>query len=349
MPRRLGPKFAESPSVGRLFFWHFASRFAPWLIGLVAYIVVATIVLRSDMHRHGEVTADFGADLYGMYTQLFFEPTQELPHAPLARAVFWITPLLGAGLILRGVVRVGGSLFDVEERHNLWVKIMTERMKDHIVVCGLGHVGIRVVESLKRLGAPVVALERSKESSFASTVEELGFPVLYGDVRRDALLIEAGVKRAKAIVCATDNDLANLEVAIDAKRENPKIRVVMRMFDQRMASKMRSALDVDETFSTSALSGPLAALQATEPGVRGVYYLEDGSLRVDMEVPAPPGWWGRTVMLCEDAVDGRIVGVRKQGGKLTRPRHDTKLAEGDVVTVDLPAENVAKLRSSTAS
>ncbi len=349
MTRRSGPVFARPSSVSSLFFWHFLSRFAPWLVGLVAYILLATIVVRWDMARHHEPLDDFGADLYGMYTQLFFEPTQQLPHAPIARGIFWITPLLGAGLILRGVVRVGASLFDADERHKLWVEIMTDRMRDHIVVCGLGHVGIRVVEALKRLGYPVVAIERNKNESFAARAEELGFPVLYGDARRDALLLESGVQRARAIVCATDDDLANLEVAIDAKRENPNIRVVMRMFDQRVASKMRSALDVDETFSTSALSGPLAALQATESGVRGVYYLEDGSMRVDMEVPAPAGWWGRTVMLCEDAIDGRIVGVRKPGGKLTRPRHDTKLVEGDIVTLDLPAESVAKLRASTAS
>jgi voltage-gated potassium channel len=331
--------------VSTLFFWHFVRRIAPWLAVLVAYLFVATFVLRWDMARHREPLGDFGADLYGMYTQIFFEPTRELPKSPIARLVYWITPLLGALLILRGVVRVGGSLFDEEERHKLWVKIMSERMKDHIVVCGLGHVGIRVVESLKMLGAPVVAVEKSKSESFAETVEELGIPVLYGDVRRDALLIEAGVRHARAIVCATDDDLANLEVAIDAKRENPNIRVVMRMFDQRVAGKMRAALDVDETFSTSALSGPVVALQATEPGVRGVYSLEDGSMRVDMELPAPRSWWGRTVVVCEDTVDGRVIGIRNAGGKLERARHDTKVVEGDVVTLNLPAECVAKLRT----
>lgn len=344
-----GPDFARAPSASTLFFWHFAWRMAPWLAGLVAYLLLATVVVRWDMVRHGEAVTDFGAELYGMYTQIFFEPTEQLPHAPIARIVFWITPLLGAGLILRGLVRVGGSLLDAEERHRLWVKIMIDEMKDHVIVCGLGHVGIRVVEALKSLGAPVVAIEKKKNDSFALVVEELGFPVLYGDARRDALLVEAGVQRAKAIVCATDDDLANLEVAIDAKKENPKIRVVMRMFDQRIAGKMRSALDLDETFSTSALSGPLVALQATEPGVRGAYYLQDGSMRVDMEVPAPPGWWGCTVTQCEDAIDGRIVGIRKTGGKHGRPRHDNKIDEGDVVTLDLPAENVAKLHSSKAN
>lgn len=324
-------------------FWHYVKRMVPWLLMLCAYLLIATLIVRWDMKRVGDLGEDFGFDLYGMYMQLFFEPTQQLPHAPIARVIFWITPLLGVGVILRGVVRVGTSLFDHEERHKLWVKIMSDKMKDHIVVCGLGHVGIRVVESLKSLGASVIAIERKQDDSFGSVVESLGFPVLYGDARRDELLLEAGVQRAKAIVCATDDDLANLEVAIDAKKENPKIRVVMRMFDQRVASKMRAVLDVDETFSTSALSGPLVALQATEPGVLGVYRLEDGSMRVDMEISAPKRWWGRTVAQCEDAIDGRVIGLRQEK-RFIRARHDTKVSEGDVVTLDLPAEAVAKLR-----
>jgi Trk K+ transport system NAD-binding subunit len=327
-------------------FWHFAGKLVPWVGGLVAYVVVATLILRWDMARTGEPRGEIGVDLYGMYMQLFFEPTQALPLSPIARVIFWVTPLVGAALLARGVLRVGSSLFDIEERRKLWVRIMSDRMKEHIVVCGLGHVGIRVVESLKSLGASVVAIERNPTDSFATVVEGLGFPVLYGDARRDALLIEAGIRRAKAVVCATDDDLTNLEVAIDAKRENPEIRVVMRMFDQRVASKMRAALDLDETFSTSALSGPLVALQATEPGVVGVYHLDDGSMRVDMEVAVPVGWWGRTVMQCEDAVDGRVIGLRKNGGAFSRPRHHTKLSEGDIVTLDLPADAVAKVRTS---
>ena len=334
---------ARSPNVSSLLFWHFARRLGPWMLLIAAYVLVATTVVRWDMHRIGEDTPDFGSDLYGMYTQLFFEPTLSLPRAPIARSIFWITPLLGAVLLARGLLRVGASLFDAEGRHRLWVKIMSDQMHDHIVVCGLGNVGSRVVESLRALGVPVVAIEKRPTESRAPVVEALGVPVLYGDARHDEILVRAGVRRAKTIVCATDDDLTNVEVAIDAKRENPAIRVVMRMFDQRVAHKMRSALDLDETFSTSALAGPLVALQATAPGVRGVYRLEDGSLRADMEIPAPKDWAGRTVADCEDALDACVVGVRRPGGKFTRARWDLVLAEGDVVTLDLPADRVGSL------
>lgn len=343
LPKRTA--FDHAPSITSPIFWHFARKVVPWVVGIAAYLVAATLVIRWDMTRTGEPLADFGADLYGMYTQLFFEPTQSLPRSPFARAVFWITPLLGALLLARGVLRVGASLFDVEERRRLWVKIMSDRLSNHVVVCGLGNVGIRVVESLEQLRAPVVAIERRKTESFAPIVEGLGIPVLYGDARHDELLIEAGIRRAKAVVCATDDDLTNLEVAIDAKRENPTIRVVMRMFDQRVASKMQDALALDETFSTSALAGPLVAMQAIEPGVRGAYRLDDGTLRVDMEVPIPPAWAGKRVADCEDTVDGRIVGLRRPDGAFHRARHDTVLAPGDVVTLDVPASQVGSLRA----
>lgn len=324
--------FARSP-----IFWHFARRLAPWVLVLVVYLVAATVLLRWDMLRHGEVTDDFGAQLYAMYMQLFFEPTQTLPRSPIARLVFWVTPILGALLLVRGVARVGASVFDADERRRLWARIRSERMKDHIVVCGLGHVGIRVVESLRGLGEPIVAIERREADAFGKVVEDLGVAVLYGDARRDELLIEAGIERAKAVVCATDDDLTNLEVAIDSKKANPRIRVVMRIFDQRVAEKMRDALQLDETFSTSALSGPLVALQATRSGVLSSY-TTDGVLRAVVETPAPAAWVGKAISACEDLVDGRIVAV---GGK--RPRQDGMIAAGAMVTVDLPADHLGRL------
>lgn len=339
------PDFTRPPRVTSLIFWHFAGKVFPWLVAIAAYLLLATALVRWDMARHREPDADFGADLYGMYTQLFFEPTQSLPRSWAARVVFWVTPLLGVVLLARGLVRVGSSVFDVDERRRLWVKIMSDRMKDHIIVCGLGHVGVRVVESLRALGAPVVALERRREESFAAAVERLGVPVLYGDVRQDELLIEAGVQRAHAVVCATDDDLTNLEVAIDSRRENPTIRVVVRVFDQRVAGKIGAALHFDETFSTAALAGPLVALQAIEEGVVGVYRVGDGSLRVDVEVKAPKGWVGRTVEDCEDGVDGRVVRVIRGGAHL-RPRHDVVIDAGDTLTLDIPAESLARLRES---
>ncbi len=314
---------------------HFVRRMGPVLALVVAYLVAATAVLRWDMRRHGEATSDFGDSLYAMFTQLFFQPTAGLPHATIARALFWLSPLVGAVLVAEGLLKIGAELFDPRARRDVWVRIMSEKMDNHVVVCGLGHVGYRIVEELLRFGVPIVAIERKATDSFVAAVRAMGIPVHVEDARRDEVLVAAGIERARAVVCATNDDLANLEVAIDAKRMNPSVRVVMRMFDQRLASKVGGALEVDRTFSTSALSAPLVALQATQRGIRAAYRLEDGSTRVAAEIVVGKRCDAKRVDAFEEEVDARVVGVQRKGkGVFARPKGATALSAGDVVVLD---------------
>lgn len=323
-----------------LVFLHLSRRMLGPVAGIAICALVATIIVRWDMARSGEEPLSFGETLYSMYMQVFFEPAADLPKSAIARAVFWLTPVVGTVLIAEGVAKVGASLLDKDERRKLWVTIMANRMHDHVVVCGLGHVGYRVVEALERLGVPVLAIER-KEEGFLESVRALDVPVMVGDARRDELLIEAGIERARAVVCATNDDLANLEVALDSKRMNPKIRVVMRMFDQRLANKVGGALDLDETFSTSALVAPLVALQATQTGVRSVYTLEDGTVHsiVEVEHERAPAEDRATIGALEDALDVRVVGV-VTGGVTKRPRSADAVTRGMKLLIDVSAERL---------
>ena len=48
---------------------------------------------------------------------------------------------------------------------------------------------------------------------------------------------------------------------------NPNIRVVMRLFDQRIAQKIAGALTVDAAFSSSALAAPIVAAMSLQTKV----------------------------------------------------------------------------------
>jgi voltage-gated potassium channel Kch len=96
-----------------------------------------------------------------------------------------------------------------------------------------------VYHLLRELGQRVVVIERDERAQFLEDVRRDGAPLLLGDARREAFLADAGITRARSIVLATDNDIANLEVALDARRLNPTIRVVLRLFDPNMAEKVR--------------------------------------------------------------------------------------------------------------
>ncbi|MBL8716192.1 MAG: potassium channel protein [Myxococcales bacterium] len=319
---------------------HVLGRLGRPLAWVVAYTIVATIVTRFEMRRAGANLPDVQQTAYGLFTQLFMEPTEPFPPTPVARLLFWITPLVGAFLIAQGLLKVGASLFDLGARREMWVRIVSDQMRDHVVVCGLGHVGYRVVEELHALGVPVLGIERHDVDSFVAAVRDMGIPVHVGDARRDELLLSVGVQRARAVVCATNDDMANLEIALDAKRMNPQIRVVLRMFDQRVAAKVGGALELDESFSTSALAAPLIALQATQEGVLSAYRL-GGALRVTAELTVAKAG---TVSELEARSEGfRVVGRHADTGLQTL-RSGDKVREGDVLVVDAEAERLGAVR-----
>lgn len=324
---------------------HFGRHLLPPLAAVGAYLLVATLILRWDLRRAGEAASDFQTTLYAVYRQLFFEPTDTLPARPVGRAMVWITPLVGVILVAQGLVKVAAAVFDRGARRKLWDLIMTDQMRGHIVVCGLGHVGYRVVEELHHLGEEIVGLELSEDGSFVEIVRAWGIPVYIGDARRDELLVQCGVGRAKAVVCATSNDLANLEIALDSKRMNPTVRVVMRMFDQRLAGKVGGALDLDESFSTSALSAPLIAIQATHHGVRSAYRV-DAQVRVLAEATVGPAFAGQLVFAVEDVIPCRLVQRRAAGGgAFSTLKAKDELAAADVVIIDVAAADLPAVRA----
>ena len=85
-------------------------------------------------------------------------------------------------------------------------------------------------------------------------------------MRDDQALRDAGVESARVIVVASNDDLANIEVALDARRMNPGIRILLRLFDQRIADKFKDLGVIDEAFSSAALAAPVVADLALHPG-----------------------------------------------------------------------------------
>lgn len=59
-------------------------------------------------------------------------------------------------------------------------------------------------------------------------------PTSGGDARFQQTLVGANIGKAKAIPATTDDDLANIEAALDAREINPGVRVVLRLFDDTL-------------------------------------------------------------------------------------------------------------------
>ncbi|MBE7550845.1 MAG: NAD-binding protein [Anaerolineales bacterium] len=124
-----------------------------------------------------------------------------------------------------------------------------------ILVCGLGHTGYRVVTNLLDLGRRVTALD-FEPSRLTGRLAELNVPLKYGDLRWKSTLLEAGIEQAAAIVVCTEDDMLNLQIALAARALKPVLRVITRIFDDRLGEQLRQTFQIDAVFSTSALATP---------------------------------------------------------------------------------------------
>lgn len=213
--------------------------------------------------------------MYNTWSLVFAQPPIDFPSNPWLRGLFFAVPILGIGFIIDTLVEVVRLLRDRRGLEQSWSRIMAASMQDHIIIVGMGKLGFRSFQILRRLGHRVVAIEIDPTKQFVDEVRAEGSPILIGDARREGLLLEAGVAKARAIMVATSDDLANLEIALDARRVAPNVRVVLRMFDQSMADKVAGAAGIHVAMSQSWLSAPAFATAAVEPGVVGSLVVGD--------------------------------------------------------------------------
>jgi Trk K+ transport system NAD-binding subunit len=202
---------------------------------------------------------------YYTFSLIFGEPPEAFPRARTLQTLFFIVPILGLTVIIEGIVDFTLILRDRRRFEKRWCVMLSSSFKNHIVLVGFGRLGFPTFQILRRLGEAVVVIERDPNNEFLEEVRRDGSPLLIGDARREAILEDANIARARSIILASGDDLANLETALDARTLNPEIRVVLRMFDQNMADKVRDGFNIHLAMSQAALAAPAFATCALAP------------------------------------------------------------------------------------
>lgn len=131
-------------------------------------------------------------------------------------------------------------------------------LKGHVIVAGLGDLGLQVARELERLGKPCAVIERNLDSSYRQLLGS-NAAFLAGDARSPATLERAGIHQARAVICATQDDAANLSIALAVKHLQPELRVVTRLFDEGFAAKVEELMSVDAAMSSARIAAPAFA------------------------------------------------------------------------------------------
>lgn len=164
--------------------------------------------------------------------------------------------------------------------------------KDHVVVVGIGSVGFQVIRELTAVGIPVVAVDFEPDRPFLADVRTRASVVL-GDGRLGETLERAGVATARAVVATSDDDSANLGIGLGARRLNPGVRTVVRLFDSDFARKIESTLGIDVALGASRIAAPTFAASALFRDVVKAFIVQD-RLMVLLLRRAGAEWGGRS-------------------------------------------------------
>ncbi len=156
----------------------------------------------------------------------------------------------------------------------------------HVVVVGFGQVGLRLCEELRRLGLPVVAVERDASSPRLRLARRLRVPVVLGNGEDRGLLERLRIDRAIALVAAGSDDLENLAVAVTAQAVAPGTTVVLRAGEHEAIAETRSLLPLGVTRDVAGISA--AWMVAHLLGVHPVSVACDGQA-IHVETTADPG------------------------------------------------------------
>jgi voltage-gated potassium channel len=288
--------------------------------------------------------------LHATFMLVLAEPVIPLPGAPGLQMLFFAIPLVGLAVAVDGILRFGVALFNRRERKEAWQVAIASTYRDHVIVCGLGKVGYRVVKELLQLGEEVVGVEQDAEGRFLEKIRQMNVPVLLGDARQREVLEKARVDEASAIVACTQDDLTNLDIALDARELNPGIKVVLRMFDAQLAEKVRRGFGIHTAFSTSALAAPVFAAAATRAQIDHSFYVDDilmNTARATIE--AGSAFEGQTIAQVERELDLTVVLHKRPDHLDLHPAPNVTLGAGDCLVVFASLESLARLREMSGA
>jgi len=317
------------------------------VMGLLMFGVAPLVFRWRYVSLDGGHRLSWGEALHHVYFLLFGQPSLPYSGDWLLETLNVMIPPLGIAGVVDGIVRFTYLYFAKHRSDKEWIKVMAKTLQDHVIVCGAGRVGYSVSNLLMDLGRDVVIVEKREDATFVSVLRDSGAVVLIEDIKSPKSLSRTNVEKAAAIVCATDDDLANLNVALDARKLNPQIRVVIRLFDEDLVAKVRDTFKA-EALSSSAVAAPAMALSALDPRIMHSFRV-CGHLMVVSRFMTQHGLPGLTLSELRDRFGGLTLSLERKGvPEVLHPQGSTRIQPGDVLTVQCTYPAYLKLRKFTA-
>jgi len=310
---------------------------------LLAVIVIGTVAL-SLAGGYGMSEA-----LYLVFLDLAGAADPELSLGGAAKVVQVIVTLASLAL----VPAITAAVVDALVRARLAGPLsMSEPISGHVVVVGLGGVGVRVVAQLNDLGVPDVCVEMNEDAVGVGLARREGLPIVFGDATRKEILRSAWVSTCRAVVTVTRDDITNLEAGLSSRDLKDNVRVVLRLFDDDLAARVHRNFHIPVSRSVSFLAAPAFAAAMMERQIIGTIPVgRKVMLIADVRIAQGSALEGRPLNEANLPGESRVLAVGRRGGPHFdwEPQDGYLLVRGDRLIVLATQTGIGTVRSRSLS
>ncbi|HLL76053.1 MAG TPA: NAD-binding protein [Pyrinomonadaceae bacterium] len=274
------------------------------------------------------------------------------PSSPLSRAfatTFMLFSIATVGLLLSAAIQ---SLVEAELDETFGRRRRRRemnRLSNHVIVCGAGRVGARVIRELRRAGEPFVVVERDAQQVVG--LSEEGAPVLIGDATLEETLRGAGVERARALAACLPDDAANVYAVLTARGLSPDLHIVARAVEEQAEPKLVRA-GANRVISPTIIGSHRMTQALLRPAVGELLdslaaeHLDFNLEQVEITRDSP--YVGRKLRYTNtrSELDAVVVAIRRRGGQMIfNPSPDSIIEAGDQLIAAGRAESLAELKT----
>ncbi|WP_417289968.1 potassium channel family protein [Corallibacter sp.] len=128
---------------------------------------------------------------------------------------------------------------NLEELKQKKMQKKIDALNSHIIICGYGRNGKQAATKLLAYNKPFVIIEKNKE--LIDRFENDSTMFIHGNANEDEVLIQAGIARARTLICALPNDADNLFVVLSARQINKHLRIISRASQETTYNKLKMA------------------------------------------------------------------------------------------------------------
>lgn len=262
--------------------------------------------------------------------------------------------LVGMALLLYGIGNatafiIEGNLSSLIWRRRIMKKI--NKMKDHIIVCGAGEIGMNIIDELLKTDYGAVCIER--DPAIVETLKNKDkLLIIQGDATDDDVLIEAGIENAFGIISTFSSDKENLFVTVSARQLSPKIRIVTQAVDPTAQKKLYRG-GANSVVSTNFIGAMRLTSEMVRPSVVNfldqMLRVKESTIRIEeVTIPENSRYIGKNLI---EAGIGKETGVLVIAIRNLVTNQfiysftpENRLKGGDILVVIGSVEQVKKLR-----